>query len=294
MSRGGQLFKLSFSVIRKDKTLLLFPIISFAYIVLIGISFMWPLIPDVLNFSIDSEWWVLFFALGLPFYFIAFVVATFFNVALIGCAIKSIEGTDTTVSYGIRFANSRFRYIAKWALFACTVGLVIKSLTRIPYIGGIVAKAVGAVWGIGSYFALPALAMEELDPIQALKRSTKIIKSTWAETLTGNLGVWWYFGIGACVFYFLMLGILFILIMLHPDFAIAIICVAVLFVVSLIFTILLGVLASTTEIVLLAALYRYAITGEIVPGFPEEILENPWEEVGEIFGEPEKWKAEDW
>jgi hypothetical protein len=47
----------------------------------------------------------------------------------------------------------------------------------------------------------PVLAVEEIGPIEAVKRSASLLKRTWGEQIAGNLGD----GVGLCLATFFVL-----------------------------------------------------------------------------------------
>jgi hypothetical protein len=102
LSRGWALTKLSFNVIRKDKEILLFPIMSGIALILMAASFFGTYF---LAFGTQNNPY-LFAAFFVPFYFLAAFVVAFFNVALVSCAMLRLDGGDPTFSYGIKMASS--------------------------------------------------------------------------------------------------------------------------------------------------------------------------------------------
>jgi len=270
ISRGWQLTKLSFSVIRKDKELLLFPLISGIITILLAISFFLPFIlstdwnagasPE------DSEPTLLL--LFIPFYIIAYFIAIFFNVAIVACATKRLDGGDPTFSYGIGFAKSRLKYIFQWAIFAAIVGLILRAIQqRVGAVGKILVALAGLAWSIATYFVIPVIAFEEMTPLNAIKRSAGILRKSWGEALISNLGM------GLIFFVFSLVGFLIIIL----GFAIGgLMGLAVGAIVAVIYWVFIGVLATAAQNVLMAALYRFATTGKTSMEFPTYVLENPW------------------
>jgi len=266
ISRGWQLTKLSFGVIRKDKEMLLFPLISGGIMLLIAASF---LIPMFLSGSFSaSSIDIVFYIFWAVFYFVSFFISIFFSVALMGCAMKRLEGGDPTFAYGIRFAAERTVYILEWALVAATIGLILRTLQeRAGLIGKIVIGLIGLAWSIASYFAVPVIAFEKQTPFKALRRSASILKASWGEALISNLGI------GLIFFGLAMLGIAFIVIAALIG---GIMGIIVGFIIAVVYWIFIAVLAQAVQGVLTTALYRFATTGKTSMDFPSEVLTNPW------------------
>jgi hypothetical protein len=271
ISRGWQLTKLSFGVIRKDKEILLFPVISGLMLIAIAASFFipWFLATDFSGGTSSID--IVFYIFWAIYYFIAFTISTFFNVAMMGCAMMRLEGGDPTFSYGLRFAADRFKYIVEWALVAATVGLILRAIEqRSGLIGKIIIGIVGIAWSIATYFVLPVLAFEKLTPFKAMKRSASVLKSSWGEALFSNLGIGVIFALLALVGVAVMFLGIYLMVATSIVAGIAVIVIAVLY------WIFLAILSSAVQAVLMTALYRFATTGKTSAEFPAPVLQNPW------------------
>ena len=158
IGRGWQLTKMSLRVIGKDKEILIFPVISGLITILILVSFV---LGAFLTVGIDgledatSEW--VFYLFWIAFYFVSFFVSIFFNACIIGCATIRMNGGDPTVRDGFRIAMDNIGRIFVWALFAATVGLIIKAIQeRVGVIGKLIMGAVGIAWTLVTYFVVPS------------------------------------------------------------------------------------------------------------------------------------------
>jgi len=271
ISRGWQLTKLSFGVIRKDKEILLFPVISGLVLIAIAASFFTPWFFTTDFSGGTSSIGLVFYIFWAIFYFVSFTISTFFTVAMMGCAMMRLEGGDPTFSYGMKFAAERFKYIVEWALVAATVGLILRAIEqRSGFIGRIIIGIVGIAWSIATYFVLPVLAFEKLTPFKAMKRSASVLKSSWGEALFSNLGIGLIFFLLALVGVFVMFLGIYIIVVTESLYAIILCVIAVLY------WIFLAILASAVHAVLMTALYRFATTGKTSMEFPTQILQNPW------------------
>jgi hypothetical protein len=192
VKRGIRLAGQSWQVIRRDRSLLVFPILS---AISIGIALVAIWAPAALlgvfagAESIDESNPVAIAFLVLTAYVSTFL-AIFFNVALASCASRSFEGADTRVGEGLAAARERTGQIAAWALLATTVGLILQALEeRLPLAGRLAVWLVGVAWTIATYLVVPVLAHERVGPIDALKRSGSIVRQRWGESITGNVGI---------------------------------------------------------------------------------------------------------
>ncbi|MEX0977727.1 MAG: DUF6159 family protein, partial [Pirellulales bacterium] len=132
ISRGIELTKQSFAVLREEKTLLVFPLLSGLACLFVLASFALPLwatgyaqvVFDDGQFPQDPLAYVLLFL----FYFVNYFVVIFFNSALISCAIIRFHGGDATLGDGMSAAISRLPQIVGWALVSATVGVILKAI----------------------------------------------------------------------------------------------------------------------------------------------------------------------
>jgi len=188
MANGWEISKLSFKVLKANKSLIIFPLLSGAsLIVILGMFFVG--IASALGWdfdNIDIAANNVFYKYGLVFicYLLNYSVVVFFNMALMHCAKLYFEGKEVTVSKGLQFSMSRLGTILSWSLFAATVGLVLKIIQdNVGWIGKIVTGLIGVVWSIATFFTVPILAYENVTPWQALKRSSEMMKAKWGESL---------------------------------------------------------------------------------------------------------------
>ena len=194
LTTGWELAKQSFTVLKLDKELLLFPIMSGAACLVAMASFAVPLFfsgaLDGLNEEASTGTQVLLGVLTFLFYFVTYFIIIFFNSALVACAIIRLKGGDPTVRDGFGAAMDRLPQIAGWALVAATVGLILKIIeSRSEKVGSIVASLLGMAWSITTFFVIPVLVVEKAGPIEAVKRSVAVMRKTWGESLGANMGI---------------------------------------------------------------------------------------------------------
>jgi len=262
------LMKASWQVLKKDKELLLFPLLSAICCLIVIASFVIPLVvtgywePPAEEATAADQ--VAYYAMLFLFYFVNYFVIIFFNSAIVACAVIRLRGGDPTVGDGIRAAMSRLPVIAGWALISATVGLILRIIEdRSKKVGQIVAALLGTAWAVMTYLAVPVLVIEKTGPIETFKRSTALLKNTWGEQLVGGFA----FGV---VFFFLSLpAALFVVLGFVGGSPVTIgigIGVAVLYL------ILLGLIQSALKAIFQAALYLYAHDEQPPEGFDAALL----------------------
>jgi len=106
----------------------------------------------------------------------------FFNVALVGVANSRLMGGNWTFRDGIELAWARKGTISQRAFVAATIGMILRALEeRMGLIGRLVMRIIGIAWAVACYFVVPVLAFEDLTPIAAIKRSSRLFRDTWGE-----------------------------------------------------------------------------------------------------------------
>ena len=257
---GWQLTKTSLRVLRKDKELLLFPLISglaILGILAIFVGGMFFTVGFEAAFGGGLTW--LFAVLMVVYYIVAFFVAFFFNAAIIGAATIRLNGGNPTLSDGLRIARENAKRIFLWALFAATVAMILRAIQeRLGFIGKFLIGLVGIAWSLATYFVVPVLVYEKLGPWAAVKRSAHLFKATWGETLVGG------FSMGAI---FVLLGLAGLLAPILGFTLAGVVGLLVGVVVMIVYWVTLGLVASAAGAILIAALYRYATTGKVAEDF---------------------------
>ncbi len=268
-SRSLALTRMSFQVIKKDKSMLLFPLISGIVTLIAMASFFgtW-LFVNGFNWEV-VQGSPITYALVFLLYLIAYFVAIFFNVALVACSMRRLEGGEASVRYGLGYAAGRAATIFKWAIVAATVGLVLRALSeKAGAVGQVILGLVGVAWSIATYFVVPVIAFEGIGPFKAIQRSAGLLKGAWGEAFLSNLSI------GLIFFLLGIVGLLPIAAayLLTANMMVLLAAVAA----AVVYWIILGMLSSTASAVLCTALYRYAATGRMPEGFPENAIRNPW------------------
>lgn len=192
ISNSFALAQSSWGVLRRDKQLVVFPMLSGIACILVLISFWAPLIfgVGIERMIVDGkpEPWV--YAVLFAYYFASYFVVVFFNSALVACALMRFHGQTPTVADGLRAACLRLPQILAWALVSATVGILLKAIENVHEKAGVIISAIfGTLWSVLTYFVVPVLVVEQVGPIEAIKRSASILKKTWGEALIGNLGI---------------------------------------------------------------------------------------------------------
>jgi hypothetical protein len=270
LSNSWELFKESLKVLAADKELVVFPIISTIGLVIVTLTFAAPLFLSrmfdgmIFRGNFEAAGFIVLFL----FYVVQYTVIFFANTALVGAAMIRLRGGDPTVGDGIRIATSRFLPILGFALVAATVGMILRAISsRSHGLGRLIVSIIGFAWNVATYLVVPVLAVENVGPFEAIKRSAGLLKRTWGEQIAGNLGLGAIF-----VLAYLAEAIVFV-----PLFILAISTQSGAFIVATIALLVLAIaltalIQSTLEGIYSAAVYQYATTGQVSGFFNESLV----------------------
>ena len=268
------LVKASAAVLRSDRELLVFPLLSGLATLLVVASFALPFLAagGLLHLrDIAGQHGGLAagdYAMLFLFYLCQYAVIFFFNTALVGAAMMRLDGDNPTLADGLRLAWSRLPAIVGYALIAATVGMLLRALEqRAGFIGRWVIGLLGVAWTVATFLVVPVLAATDVDPIRAVKESATLLRRTWGENLIGNAGIGIAFGLLFMAVALAGAGVMMLAIATHSAPLIALVIVA--FVLAFV---LLGLVQSALQGIYAAALYRYATDGNVGGGFDAALL----------------------
>ncbi len=247
MKRGWELAKVSWAILRSDRSLGAFPVLAGISALLLAAAFGAP--TAVLFHEDMTVLGVIVAAVGI--YFVTFA-AVFFNVALAAAAGQVLDGEDATVASGVAVARANLAAVAGWAAMVASVNIVIRALQeRAGPIGDILLGGLLVAWTLVTFLAVPVIAAEGTGPIQTLKRSAGIFKARWGEQITGQ------FAIGGIVF---LVAILPALVLAGIGVATGnVVVMVVLITIAAVVIIVASIVSAALSQIFAVALYRYAI-----------------------------------
>lgn len=271
LDRSFRIAKLSLGVVWQDKEMLAFPALGGLFSAVYAFVVMWP---TVISHFMDPAgesfaWGAVQNVAAFATYFGLAFIATFFNVCTVYTTKTRFAGGDATFGQSIRFALSRLHLILSWSLVAASVGMLFRALDqlaeRLGGIGGLLLDVLGGLlgmaWSVLTLFVVPVMVYEEVGPMDAIKRSSEVLKRTWGESLVRH------FGLGIAQFLCMLPGIaLIVLAFSAQSFALGLVGVAWIALTALVF--------SVASVVFNTALYEYAQSGQVPGGFDSGTLES--------------------
>lgn len=280
--------KQSWGVLKQDKELIFFPVISGIASLIVIVSFVaggWfsglmekafiddPGDPNAQNIMI-GVYFVMYFVLSF--------VTIFFNAALIYAANERLSGGDPNIMSGIRGASKRMGKLFLWSLFAGTVSLLIHGLESAArsmkgpaqIVAQIFVWMLGVAWQFMIYFVIPVLLFEEKGTFSSLKRSARLFKERWGESLVGEYGISMVFGLLTVVV--LLVGLFFAFL----TFSVSVFMGVAVIVGTVLAVALIAITGMALGGVYRAALYRFATTGQVPQGYSPELIQNAYHPQG--------------
>ena len=265
IKRSWALAKASLEVLKKDKELMIFPIISGIAMMVVTAAFAIPtLVGNVIDGLFDTGIPFLGYVVLFLFYLVQYTVVYFFSTALVGAAMIRLRGGDPTVKDGFRIAFSRIGPVLGWSLLSATVGLVLNMVSgkgdkKGSGVRTLVGSLLGAAWNVVTFLVVPVLAIEGLGPIKALKRSWELLKKSWGEQIAGTLSIGAVFGLIGVLGGLLLVGLAVGLSIVLESFIPAIIFGALL----IVFIMVISLISNSLNGIFTAAVYAYAADGQV-------------------------------
>src|SRR3989344_4382220 len=274
-SHSWQLVKESFAVLKKDKEIMLFPIVSGILVVIAFISLFVPI--AAFSFLSGSDLSSpLFYGLLFVYYVITSFIVIFFNTGLITCAHMRLNGKDPTFKDGLKHAWKHVGNIFVWSLISATVGLILRMIVdRIenserlgPFgkiVGMIFIGLLGMAWSFLTFFVIPVMVFENKNAFESIKHSGSLFKKTWGENVIGQFSMGIIFGLLS------LIGVgAFALAFLSGSVTVMVIVGGL----ALFFWMLLAIIGTSLNGIFVAAMYNYAKTGRVPSAYSPELVKG--------------------
>jgi hypothetical protein len=265
IKNSWELAKVSWSVLRSDKALAVFPFLSaLAGLLVVGVVAGLTAATGVNgggNGSLKAMGYV-FIVVG---YIAMALVTTYFLAALVHAANEALEGRRADLADCFAAANQRLPRLLPWAIVQASVSMVIQALESQRFVGQLVAALIGTAWAVLTFLTVPIIMLEDLGPINALKRSGQLLRGTWGENLSAQFG----FGLFGLVA--VLPGILVIAIGASSGSTVGIVVAAA---IGVAWIVVVSLVVSALSGVYRTALYRFAVDGTSPPAFADADLAN--------------------
>lgn len=282
---GWELSKQSWAALRQNRQLILFPVISMIGMIIVTILFFIPISATGIVSALSERGSVVNQGAAVAsvvilflYYVVAYTVIIFSNTALVGAALKIIDGQPATVSDGLQIASARLGKILVYAVISATVGMIARGIREsgrdsrnlaLMIVAAIIGGIIQGAWNLVVFFAIPVLVVEDVGVIESLKRSWQLFKQTWGEGFVGSTAI----GGISCLLWLavILVGGLLIGLAAALQSVVLIVLAVILLVLALVF---LGLLSGAVNGIFQASLYHYAQTGDAGPFIDTELARS--------------------
>jgi len=267
LSNGWKISMNSFKVLKENKQLIIFPVLSGISLMLILGSFVTIILASA-GWDVDQvqePGQTTNFIFVFLYYLVNYFVVVFFNTALVHCTRLYFHGEEVSIEKGLKFSLSRIGSIFAWSMFAATIGTILRMIEEnIGWIGKIIISLIGIAWSIATFFVVPVIAYENVGPLGAFKRSSQMMKEKWGE----SLGAGFSFGLVQLLAFIIVAIPLFLIgSIFHPVIGIVLALIGSLFIMAVI---------SASQTIFISAVY-HNINGDPVKHFNQQMIDNLFE-----------------
>jgi hypothetical protein len=266
VGRSIALIKASWEVLKKDKEILLFPVLSGIICIIITASFLIPAVLMGVGLDTKNQSSPLVYVGIFLFYLVTYFVVIFFNAGLVACAHIRLTGGEPVFSDGLAAAKKNIGRIFVWALISATIGLVLQAIRdNNNVVTQIISSIIGVAWSLLTFFVIPVMIIEKRGVLESVRESASLFKRTWGETVVGQGGV---------ALIFVLIGLVALvpvsLLLMTGIEALAILAITL----YLLLLILLFVIANAIQGIYNTALYLYAKNGTVPSAFSKDLIEQ--------------------
>jgi membrane-anchored glycerophosphoryl diester phosphodiesterase (GDPDase) len=267
-SNSRALTRQSWAVLKDNRYLMAYPIVG----IVAGIIPFGVIAGGVFFIAMNQNWigWALV-VIGL---YLLMLVTAVIQAGLTVSAAAELEGGSSSLGHGLSTAMGRLGRLARWAFVSTVVSLLVAAL-RGNSSGGIVsvifrsvlAAAADVMWQLITFFVMPAMMLDDLGMIDAIKKSASTFKQRWGTQLSGGVRIGGLIGLIA-VLPAMIAIVIGVVLATAGTVAVGV----PLIVVGAIVLIVAGLILSAIRGVFSVVLYRFATQGVVEGGFTEQQL----------------------
>jgi hypothetical protein len=189
IKNAWSLAKSSWRVLQHDRELAWLPVIATVTALVVGALFFGPVLAMLGGGGEDNAIPVTGYVLAFLGYVAVASISYLGRAAVVHGANVRMEGGDPSVPSSLRGASAHWPAVVGFAAIAVTVGLILDALEDQGGIAGAIASFIGgAAWRLLTYLVLPVVVLEDAGAIAGIKGSSALVKRTWGEQVTGNVG----------------------------------------------------------------------------------------------------------
>ena len=258
----------SWAVLKDNRYLMAYPLLGAVACIVPALV----VVPGILFIAAVRNW--IGWALVIVGLYLVMLVTALFQAGLTVSAAAELEGGHSSLGHGLGTAFGRLGRLARWA-FVSTAVTALTGLLRGNNNGGlaevifrnVLAAAADVMWQLITFFVMPAMMLDDLGMIDAIKKSASTFKQRWGAQISGGVRIGGLIGLVAVLPAIIALvGGVFLTVI--GAWAIGV----PLAVIGFIVLVIAGLILSAIRGVFSVALYRFATQGVVEGGFTEQQL----------------------
>jgi hypothetical protein len=190
IANGWHIATASWRVLSRDRELIAVPVVAaiaagLAFAAVAGPGFLLLGGSDAASAS-DVALWLVLVAASV----VATWVVAIGSAAVVAGAAERMGGGEPTLGSAFATARARAGRLLGWAVLATVVSIILDQLEqRLGAAGRVVSFLAGTAFSVVSFLALPVIVFEDVGAVEGLKRSARLLRSTWGEQLTFSFGL---------------------------------------------------------------------------------------------------------
>lgn len=254
--RSWELAISSWKILQANRDFFIFPVRSMLSIILITLIFVFPIIYfDLMNWLFSGRLIgaITSFIILLVYGFVSYTVILYFNTALACAVLVLMRGGVPTLHDSFRIATDRLHYMIQYVVIITTVGIFLSWLKDRGMLGNVTSTVLNFTWDIATFFVVPIIIVENINPTDAIILSSELLKKTWGEQIIGNISINFVFLIMIAVILAIDIPACIYLKSNYPYLAL------ILAILSMFVILTLLVVQSALSEIFVVALYEYAV-----------------------------------
>lgn len=262
----------SWAVLKDNRYLMGYPVLGFV-LSLIPLALLG--VPALL-FLVDDRNWIAA-AFGIAMIFVIQAIASVIQGGIVASVDAEFAGHDSSVGQGLGRSFAHLGSLLGWSVIATIVGVLIGALrgngqgnAAALIFRNIIAAAADVMWRLVTFFVIPFIVLEGMNPLNAVKSSASLFTKQWGKQLAGSVRIG-----GLIALLTILPGIVLIIggvLLALMDSTVGLATGIPLAVLGLLLFLLGAILGSTMQSVYSVALFRYAHDGTAPGDFTNDEL----------------------
>ncbi|HRY09074.1 MAG: hypothetical protein H6526_03430 [Actinobacteria bacterium] len=129
--------------------------------------------------------------------YLATLITQIFMGGLVKCADEELQGRDSSFGAGLSASFGRLPALLGWAGIQTAVGWLLSAVrgdgsngnALVAILRLVLASLLAVAWSVITFFVLPLIILRGKGPLQAIKESVSVIRTTWGMQIAGGVRI---------------------------------------------------------------------------------------------------------